>query len=203
MRYKQALGVFLTLVVPFGVFAGPPADATATGPTNAVILIIRHAEKPASGFGLTPEGEARARAYVDYFKKFTVGGQALKLDHIFAAADSKGSHRPRLTVEPTAQALGLVVDSRFSDKDSQGQADEIRSKPPGQAILIAWHHGQIPNLLRALGADPGKVIPNAKWPDDVFGWVIELRYDAAGHLVETKRINEHLLPDDATPDAER
>ena len=51
-------------------------------------------------------------------------------------------------------------------------------------------------LLRALGADPNQVIPKSKWPDDVFGWLIQLRYDSAGNLIEAKRINEHLLPDD-------
>jgi hypothetical protein len=202
MRFNLFLCLFLALAVPLTVFAAPPGDASAPALANTVILIIRHAEKPASGFGLTPEGEARAKAYVDYFKKFTVDGQPLKLDYIFAAADSKGSHRPRLTVEPTGQALGLAVDSRFSDKEAQAQADEIRSAPHGRAILIAWHHGQIPALLRALGADAGKVIPGAKWPDDVFGWVIQLRFDAAGHLVEATRINEHLLPDDSSPHAQ-
>ena len=42
----------------------PPVVASGTGGlADTVVLIIRHAEKPASGFGLTPEGEARARAY--------------------------------------------------------------------------------------------------------------------------------------------
>jgi hypothetical protein len=202
MKSKLFLCGFLALAISITGFAASPDAAPANALTNAVILIIRHAEKPASGFGLTPEGEARAKAYVDYFKKFTVDGQPLKLDYVFAAADSKGSHRSRLTVEPTAQSLGLAVDSRFNDKAFQAQADEIRSQPHGRAILIAWHHGEIPALLRALGADPGKVIPNAKWPDDVFGWVIQLRFDDQGRLIETKRINEHLLPDDSSKHAE-
>ncbi|MDR3460109.1 MAG: flagellar basal body-associated protein FliL [Verrucomicrobiae bacterium] len=192
----------LALAMPAASIAGPGAEPSAAL-TNAVILVIRHAEKPASGHDLSPAGKVRATAYVNYFKNFTVAGQPLKLDYIFATADSKGSHRPRLTVEPTGKAFGLAVDSRFSDKDFQAQAEEIRSKPHGRAILIAWHHGQIPALLRALGADPDKVIPNAKWPDDVFGWVIQLRFDADGRLVETKRINEHLMPDDLDQPAEK
>jgi hypothetical protein len=51
-------------------------------------------------------------------------------------------------------------------------------------------------LVQALGADPNKLVPDATWPADVFGWLIELRYDAAGHLVETRCINENLMPDD-------
>ncbi len=188
--------------MPPALLAEPNHDAKSSALKNAVILVIRHAEKPASGSGLSAKGEARARAYVNYFTHFTVAGQPLKLEAIFATADSKGSHRPRLTVEPTAQALGMAVESRFADKDFQKLADEIHSQPHGKAMLIAWHHGQIPQLLGALGADPNQVIPKAKWPEDVFGWVIQLRYDADGHLVEAKRINEHLLPDDSAGHAE-
>jgi hypothetical protein len=39
---------------------------------NAVILIIRHAEKPDSGDGLSADGEERAKAYVNYFRRFAV-----------------------------------------------------------------------------------------------------------------------------------
>lgn len=175
------------------------ADSSVTQSSalqNAVILIIRHAEKPASGSGLTAAGEARANAYVNYFQHFTVAGRPLKLDYLFATADSKNSQRPRLTIEPTAKAFGLPIDSRFKDKDVQSLADEIRSRPHGRAILIAWHHEQIPALLRALGTNPAQVIPDSKWPGDVFGWLIQLRYDQTGKLIEVKRINENLMPDD-------
>jgi len=64
--------------------------------------------------------------------------------------------------------------------------------------LIAWHHGEIPNLVQALGADPGKLFPEGKWPASVFGWVIELRFDHNGQVIPeaTKCIHEHLMPDD-------
>lgn len=198
MKFKLLFYAILALAVPNAIFAKPPAAEKFSALKNTVILIIRHAEKPVSGAGLSAEGEARAKAYVNYFRNFTnsTDGQPLKFSCIFAAADSKESHRPRLTIEPTGQALDLAVDSRFKDKDFRELANEIQSRPHGQAILIAWHHGEIPGLVRALGANPAAVIPKTKWPEDVFGWVIELRYDAAGRLVETKRINEKLLPND-------
>jgi hypothetical protein len=197
MKFQLLLCGFLALATPAAIFA-KQHDEKFNALQNAVILIIRHAEKPDSGSGLSVYGEVRAKAYVNYFKNFTntVDDQPLKINYIFAAADSKESRRPRLTITPTSQGLGLTIDSRFKEKDFQGLADEIHFKPHGRAILIAWHHGEIPSLLRALGVDPATVIPNAKWPEDVFGWVIELRYDADGRLVETKRINEKLLPDD-------
>jgi hypothetical protein len=205
MKFKLLVCGLLALVSSTSGFAEPSAAEKSSALKNTVILIIRHAEKPVSGIGLSAAGQARGKAYVNYFKNFTntVDGQPLKFSHVFAAADSKASHRPRLTIEPTSRALGLAVDSRFKDKDFQGLANEIRSRPHGQAILIAWHHGEIPALVRALGADPETVIPKAKWPEDVFGWVIELRYDADGRLVEATRINERLMPDDFNRPAEK
>src|SRR5262245_66424089 len=69
------------------------ADAQE-GPKNSVILIIRHAENPANGHGLSPRGEERAKAYKDYFQNFTVDGKQRKPNVIFVATDSKHSHRP-------------------------------------------------------------------------------------------------------------
>ena len=197
MKLNLLFCAILALAIPPATFAETPQAGPYSGLRNTVVLLIRHAEKPDEGYTLSADGEARARAYVNYFKNLTVDGQPLKLDYIFAAADSKGSHRPRLTIEPTSQALGLPIDSRFKDKNFQELADEIQSKPHGRAVLIAWHHGEIPSLLRALGANPDQVVPNGKWPESVFGWMIELRYDADGRLIETKRINEKLMPDDS------
>src|SRR5215472_9834362 len=69
------------------------ADAQE-GPKNSVILIIRHAENPANGHGLSPRGEERAKAYKNYFQTFTADGKRLEPNAIIVAADSKQSHRP-------------------------------------------------------------------------------------------------------------
>jgi broad specificity phosphatase PhoE len=188
---------FLALVISTAIFAEPASAGKNGALQGTTILIIRHAEKPDDGSGLSPEGQARANAYVNYFKSFKIDGQPLKLTTLFAAADSKESHRPRLTLEPLSKALGLTIDCRFKNKKFRELADEIQSKFHGKTILIAWHHGEIPALLQALGADPNQIIPHAKWPGDVYGWLIQLRYDPEGHLIETKAINENLLPDDA------
>src|SRR5258708_1358262 len=81
------------------------ASAVSPNLKDTAILIIRHAEKPDSGSGLSPAGEKRAQAYVRYFKTFTIDSQPLRLDYLFATADSAASHRPRLTIEPLSQAL--------------------------------------------------------------------------------------------------
>ena len=166
---------------------------------DAVILIIRHAEKTASGDELSPDGYKRADAYVNYFKNYQVDGKPLKLDYLYAAADSKNSKRVRLTVEPLSKATGLKLDNRIANKKFQDMVDELHATSHGHEILICWHHGQIANMLMALGADPKTLLPKGKWPDDVFNWVLELHYDGNGRLIpsQTKRINENLMPGDA------
>jgi hypothetical protein len=167
---------------------------SSNGLKNAVVLIIRHAEKLESGQDLSPVGFQRADAYVKYFGEFQVEGKPLKLDSLFAAADSKNSHRPRLTLEPLSRALHLSIDTNFKDKAPALLADELKSKPRGANILVCWHHGKIPELLRDLGAEPSALLPDGKWPDAEFGWVIELRYDAQGKLMadQCRRIDEHI-----------
>jgi hypothetical protein len=174
--------------------------ADSPGLQNTTILIIRHAEKPASGNTLTPAGEKRAQAYIQYFQNFTVDSQPFKIDTLIAAANSEGSHRPFLTIEPLSKALGMPIDQRFNAKEFQKLADDLRAKPHGQHILICWHHGDIPQLTQALGVDTKELFKNDKWPDDVFCWVIQLRYDANGRLIDAKRVNEDLMSGDTDHD---
>jgi hypothetical protein len=190
MKFNLWFWTFLLAITP--VFA-----EDLSGLKGTTVLIIRHAEKPDKGYDLTPAGYQRAKAYVHYFQNFTVDGKPVRLDYLFAAADSNGSHRPRLTLEPLSKATGLPIDQRFGAKQYQELADELRTKPHGEHILICWHHGDIPGLLSALGANPEKLLPKGKWPDDVFGWMIQLHYDEKGQLVEAKCINENLMPGDA------
>jgi len=189
----------LVILAALTARSAEPAASESPALKNAVVLIIRHAEKPDSGYDLSPAGYQRADAYPGYFKGLVVDSQPLKLDYVFATADSKGSHRPRLTVEPLGKALRLQIDTRFTNKKFQEMVDEIQMKDHGRRILICWHHGEIPNLVRALGADPDKLLPEGKWPNDVFGWMLQLRYDENGRLIpgETRRINEKLMPGDA------
>lgn len=188
---KMIVRPYLALSLTLLAIAPRPALAeTDKGLRDATVLIIRHAEKPESGPELTQEGEARAKAYVKYFENFSIDSTPVKLDALFATADSKNSHRPRLTLTPLSQALNLPLNLSYKDKKYADLAAELKSRPHGKNILICWHHGAIPELVGALGADPDKLIPGGKWPETQFGWLIELRYDHNGHLIEdeSKRI---------------
>jgi hypothetical protein len=160
------------------------------GLADATVLIIRHADKAESGDGLSPAGVVRANAYINYFENYQIDGAPIKLTALFAAADSKESDRPVLTLEPLSRAIGLPIDSKYKDKDYAKLADELEATSHGKDILICWHHGEIANLLRALGADPDQLIPGGKWPGDEYGWVMQLRFDKDGHVAEAKRVVE-------------
>jgi hypothetical protein len=169
------------------------------GPKDSVVLIIRHAEDGATGPGLTPSGQERAEAYKNYFLNFNVNSRRLEPAVIFAAKDSKKSHRPRLTVEPFAKAASLKIDTRFGNNQSTELAADLRANHQGKVILICWRHPYVPALLRALGADPASFLPNGKWPGSVYDWVILLSFDQDGHLIpsSSRRIDEHLMPGDS------
>lgn len=200
MRHLRTLCSLLALTL--GPAAAAPAKPQAPPLANAEILIVRHAEKDsADGTGLAPAGQQRALAYVGYFRRDPATGQRLHPDHLFAAADGKHSQRPRLTLEPLSHALKMPIDTRFRQNNFGALAQELAARPSGKAILICWHHSEIPGLLRALGADPSALLPRGRWPGKQYGWVIELRYDRQGRLLpaETQRLDERLTPTDGGP----
>jgi hypothetical protein len=192
MKYKYIVSLMAVLLLWTGVhysFAGALQ--------NSVIIIIRHAEKPDAGDGLSPAGEARAKAYVDYFKQFTVDSNVIHFDYLFAAKDSHESKRPKLTIKPLSKTLKLDINTNFKDDEYAQLAEELQGGRYGNKnILVCWHHGKIPQLLAALGADPQKLLPSGKWPEDVFGWVVRLEYDDKGNL-KAKIKDENLMPGDA------
>jgi hypothetical protein len=197
--------VLAALLVSRVLGAEVPVSPGATGLADTVVLIIRHAEKPPSGYTLTPAGEKRAAAYVDYFKNFKVDSEPLVPNCLFAAKDSDESHRPRLTIEPLSKAMNLPIDTRFNDKAPEKIVAELRAKAHGNVVLISWRHSGIPKLINAFGGDPA-LIPNSRWPEEVFDWVILLRFDHDGKLIpdSARRIKERLMPGDSTswaPDA--
>ena len=196
MKCFAWLSLLLPLLLVPALASAKHDHAHGNGLADTTVMIIRHAEKPESGPGLTPAGEARAQAYRGYFEHFSVNGQPMVPNALYASADSKSSMRPRLTLTPLSQALGLPIDSRFADKQTREIADALRSEAHGNHVLIAWHHGEIPALIHDLGGDSSALIPGDKWPSDVFGWVVVLRYDHEGRLVSSQVVREGLMPDD-------
>lgn len=202
-----ALKIFAALAVAVCLSGGPALarhhhhhhhhsddddTAAASGLAGDTLLIVRHADKPdgEGDPGLSPAGQARAKAYADYFAHFQLDGKPVKIDTIIATADSENSQRPRLTVTPFSQASGIKIQQPFPDKEVKALAHWLAAGEPNRTILIAWHHGKLPKLLNQLGADTDELFPDGRWPEDVYNWVIVLKYDSDGNLSETKKIVE-------------
>jgi hypothetical protein len=175
------------------LFSGAmPAQQPHNNLSGNTVLIVRHAEKPATGMGLTPMGEARAQAYAKYFVPFHDGGLSIHIDSLFAGADSTASMRPRLTLEPLSKVTGLPLNTEIGTKDQPALVKLLTQTPHGMHPLIAWRHGEIPALLEAFGASPAKLLPMSVWPDEVYDWVIVLTFDGEGRLASQMRVQEHL-----------
>ena len=164
-------------------------------PKSATLLLIRHGEKsgdPEDAM-LTAAGQARAQAYVAYFRNLSLDSQPVAApSFLIAAADSKDSVRSRLTLTPLSQALGLPIDSAVADHDYPQLAQRLLgdARYDHATSLVCWHHGQILALARALGAAES-ALPHI-WPDTVFGWLIRLEFDATGRLAIAHACNERL-----------
>lgn len=182
-----------------GLTAGSAEPAVARDYlANNTVLIVRHAEKPDDSTGqpgLTEAGRHRAEAYSKYFQPFKEDGMKLKISALYAGADSEASIRPRLTMEPLSKASGMPLNTTIGTKDPEALRSLLRTQPHGDTPLICWRHGQIPALLTALGAAPGSLLPSGKWPDEVYDWVVVLKFDAQGRLQSQKLVRETLRVD--------
>ena len=185
MRYLLPV-VALTLCFP----AVLPAQDTPSHLANATVLIIRHAEKPAKGATLTPEGTLRAEKYVHYFSPFIDDGTSIHINALYAGSDSTESVRPRLTLEPLSRATGVALNTQFPTGEPEALAHALAAEPHGDHVLIAWRHKKIPALLNALGADSAHLLPDGTWPDAVYDWVIFLHFNATGRVDQQKLIHE-------------
>jgi hypothetical protein len=167
-------------------YDNPNAVASgAPGLANATVLIIRHAEKPVTGTGLSQAGEAHALAYVSYFKHLILDGSHVRINTLIATADSGESRRERLTLEPLSHAMGLPIQQPYDNRDIKQLANWLAHGPPNRNILVAWHHDRVPKLLAALGINPSTILSRGRWPSDVFDWLVVLRFDRNGNLVRT------------------
>jgi hypothetical protein len=165
----------------------PPA-----GRTGALIMIIRHGEKPSDSdshgmdstgspdaHSLTARGWTRARALVQLFAP--VAGAArprlYRPTAIYASGGSGGEgRRTRETVTPLATYLRLPIDTRFSKGDESALARQVASRTG--PTLICWQHGELPAIASALTTV--SPTPPTSWPDDRFDLVWALAPSDAG-----------------------
>lgn len=138
------------------------------------IIIVRHAEKPISRQPhLALRGRMRAIGLSKLLPKI------VKPDFVFASTSTKHSARPYQTIRFTANKLELSISTKFSDTEIKKLVKELKKKEfEGKTILICWHHGMMPKLIRELGHES----PYEPWPEDLYDRIICIDADGIKNL---------------------
>jgi len=130
--------------------------------SQAIIYLIRHGEKPEpEADGLSALGLKRSEALPGVFGP----GSPYNIGYILAEHPKKdGSRaRPRDTVLPLANALGLDIDTSVDRNDSQGVAEKVRNYNGQGNILICWEHGQLQDIMQAIGISDAPAYPGTRF----------------------------------------
>ncbi|MFD8855537.1 hypothetical protein [Streptomyces vinaceus] len=201
----------LTPLALAGCSSPDPSGSAAHGPQgvpkDALVMVIRHAEKPYAGDlgededgnedpgSLAGRGRRRAEELHRLFPP--AGGSTLPRPAVvFAAGGPSGAGgkppaRCRQTVEPLTTALRTPLRSEFGvgAEEALGRAVLAARMP----VLVCWEHTGVPRLIHALGAHQVLGVP-ASWPD---------RYDLVWEFTRRqgrwsfRELAQHLLPGDA------
>jgi hypothetical protein len=179
---KIYVGLRFSLVALAGT-AAPFSNALAAEPAaTETIVLVRHGEKPALGLGqLDCQGFNRALALPAVIaKNFGKPDVIFAPDPAEAKEDSGKSYdyvRPLATIEPTAIALGMPVDTSIG----VSKIDDLRQRLEEPAnknafILVAWEHHYIVDLARNLMADGhGDVATVPDWKGSDFDSIYIVR----------------------------
>jgi len=173
---------------------------------DAPIMLIRHAEKPQDGElavnlagqpdadALSVRGWMRAGALVRFFATPDTHSRIVRPLHLLAAraTAARPSTRPRDTLQPLAQALGLKVDESWCSEDPLPELAAQLRQLQGP-VLVCWRHEALPALAnellqRAEGPE--------RWPPQCYDmvWVVEQeRFSRT-----LAQVPQRLLPGDST-----
>lgn len=176
----------LFLLFPIFLFSAP-----------AQVILIRHAEKPATGNGLSLKGRERAHAFVPFFQGApSVLSYGLP-EAIFAAAPSTNdpSVRSLQTILPLCNEMNLTVKDQFTIHQTQEITNELLNNPDyeGKMVLVCWPHAELPAIAKLLGA---KKTPE-KWSDDVYDRLWILTFNEKGE-VSFQNLPQKLLYGDSS-----
>lgn len=154
---------------------------------DARIMLIRHAEKPQDGErgvdahghpddgALSVTGWMRAGALVRWFSTPDAKSpHIVRPAHLVAAGSSEAepSTRPRDTLKPLAQALGLALEERPSDGAQAVTELAAHLRSLEGPVLVCWRHDTLPALANELMQ---RAEAPERWAAHVFDvvWVVE------------------------------
>jgi hypothetical protein len=196
MRQSSLWAPIAALLIAFcGAYCARADGATET------IVIMRHGEKPAGGYGqLTCQGLNRALALPR-----VLGRQFGKPDAIFApdpartVDDPAGRFdyvRPLATIEPTAVAFGLPVNADLGFNDVLDLAARLQQPVYRSALVfVAWEHVKGEGLARLIltqnGSDAG-VVPRWTHSDYDSLYVVKLVRSGGGRKASFALMHEGL-----------
>jgi hypothetical protein len=193
------LGVIALFCTFVCVFSASTVVAEDQGATTETIVIVRHGEKPSNGLGqLKCQGLNRALALPG-----VLSSKFGKPDFIFAANPSVQIHdgnsplfsyvRPLATIEPTAIALGMPVNTQIGfDQISMLQTELTKPQYAHALIFLAWEHGYqyefAKNLLKDYGGEPS-LVPS--WEDDDYDMIYVIRLHHSGAKITASITVDH------------
>ncbi len=123
------------------------AASAGIGGAQSIVYLVRHAEPAMDGTsnpGLNLAGRERAHALVHVLQQAGIT-QVLSTDF----------NRTRETVTPLADAIGLSVETY--DHSALDALAERLKRTPGRYV-VAGHSNTTPQLVAALGGEPGEPI---------------------------------------------
>lgn len=131
--------------------------------TPAQVIMIRHAEKPDSGNGLSKKGFQRAAALVPFFTLQPANFPLQRPVAIFAMCTSKNHQttRPVQTVSSLATALGVELITAYTYGSYPQMVKDINSNSAydGKTILICWAHDNMQKIAAEFGVKNAPVFP--------------------------------------------
>jgi hypothetical protein len=138
------------------------------------VVVLRHAEKPywEGDQRLADVGYKRA----DYIAQYIPKNFGLP-DWIYATAGTKASIRPILTVMPLMVHTTAMIDLTHMDDEAEQLGHNLvhEGHHAGQNVVVCWHHGKIPALMKGLGLQAGEY--PEQWPDNDFGSIYVVTFE--------------------------
>lgn len=190
---KKIVLIFVCILFSFALYAD----------TVETIVVVRHAEKPARGLGqLTCQGLNRALALPSYFKKnFPHADYIFAPNPAFRVQESRHDSqkysyvRPLITIEPTAIALGLPVNTQIGYRQTGQLVSELlQSKYHHATIYVAWEHLNIEKIAQLILSkfDNKAAIP--LWANDNYQmvYVFTIHWSKNPAVVTFKVLSENL-----------
>lgn len=176
------LGPKQVLIIRHGEKVGDPKKDNDGGRNLSVRGSARAAALPALFVPGMPQSACRLHhktgQFIGSYQQIPLKGAKPRFAtpaFIFATEKSKHSKRPIETVTPLSTALAVHTNGRFADNNAEikQMADTILNELAfaGKVVLICWHHGNIPDVAKALG-----IAKPPKWDGKVFDRVWQITF---------------------------